>query len=426
VGCDVVFSQGVRRVSLICVATVLATAAPAALAQAPANPAPPSASTGSATSVGQATATLTGTVNPSGAATTYHFEYGTSTDYGLRTAETSAGSGTSDAAVSAPVSGLTSDTTYHFRIVATNPAGVTLGADATLRTAAAPRPPGASTGGVRNVQPAGATLTGTVYPHGQATTYHFEYGTTKAYGAQTAESDAGAAGSGVRASAAIGGLRPHTTYHYRLVATSASGIARGGDHSFTTLRLPQAVTVSASPEPALWSGFVTLTGQVSGVGVGGTTVVVERQDFPFGAGFRTVATQAAKGDGKFRFSVGPLWAATQLRVTTRTTIKVASPVVTVRNRVLVGLRARRLRGRRLELTGAINPAVPAARVSAQRRSASGRWVPVARGGVTPLAGNRSRYALAVGRPRRAAVYRVVVLPQDGGGHVRGVSRERTV
>jgi hypothetical protein len=165
---------------------------------------------------------------------------------------------------------------------------------------------------------------------------------------------------------------------------------------------------------------------VSGVGVGGTTVVVERQDFPFGAGFRTVATQAAKGDGKFRFSVGPLWAATQLRVTTRTTIKVASPVVTVRNRVLVGLRARRLRGRRLELTGAINPAVPAARVSAQRRSASGRWVPVARGGVAPLAGNRSRYALAVGRPRRAAVYRVVVLPQDGGGHVRGVSRERTV
>jgi hypothetical protein len=289
-----------------------------------------------------------------------------------------------------------------------------------------PAPPSVSTRSATNLGQTSATLTGTVNPNGAATTYHFEYGTTKAYGAQTAESDAGAAGSGVRASSAIGGLQPHTTYHYRLVATSASGVARGGDHSFTTLRLPQAVTVSASPEPALWSGFVTLTGQVSGVGVGGTTVVVERQDFPFSAGFRTVATQAANGDGTFRLSVGPLWAATQLRVATRTTIKVASPVMTVRNRVVVGLRARRLRGRRLELTGAINPAVPAARVSAQRRSASGRWMPVARGGVTPLAGNRSRYALPVGRPRRAAVYRVVVLPQDGGGHVRGVSRERAV
>jgi hypothetical protein len=418
----------VHRLSLLLapLAALSFALAPAAGAQVPVNPSPPSASTGPATAVGQTTATLTGTVDPHGSATTYHFEYGTSTGYGLSTTEASAGSGAGDVSVSVPVSGLTSDTTYHYRVVATNAAGVARGADATLRTAAVPRAPSASTGGVRAVQPDGATLTGTAYPHGQATSYHFEYGRTKAYGAQTAEADAGAGTAGVRVSAAIGGLLAHTTYHYRLVAANASGVARGNDHSFTTLRLPQSITVSARPEPAIWGGFTTLSGRVSGSGVGGTTVEVQRQDFPFAAGFRTVATQAAKSDGSFRFSVGPLWSAGQLRVVTRTTIAVTSPVLSVRNRVLVGMRAQRVRDRRLELTGSINPAVPAARVSAQRRSPSGRWVPLARGGVTALAGSRSRYALIVRRARRAADYRVVVLPQDGGAHVRGVSRERVI
>jgi hypothetical protein len=74
----------------------------------------------------------------------------------------------------------------------------------------------------------------------------------------------------------------------------------------------------------------------------------------------------------------------------------------------------------------VNPAVPAARVSVQRMSASGHWAPVARGGVAALAGNRSRYAFVVRRTPAPRLYRVVVLPQDGGAHVRGVSRQRLV
>ncbi|HEU4978690.1 MAG TPA: fibronectin type III domain-containing protein, partial [Solirubrobacteraceae bacterium] len=390
------------------------------------NPVPPAATTGTSTDVGQSTATFTGTVNPEGVPATYHFDYGTSTSYGLTTAETSAGTGSSDVAVSVPVSGLTSDTTYHVRLVATNAAGVTRGADVTLRTLAPPRAPSAGTGGARSVTPTGATLTGTVYPHGQATTYHFDYGTSKSYGASTAETGAGASTSGVRVSAAIAGLKPYTKYHYRVVATNATGVARGNDHTFTTLRLPQAVTLSAAPEPSFWSGFTTLTGRVTGQGVGGTTVIVQRQDFPFTAGFRQVATQATKSDGSFLFSIGPLWDATQLRVVTRTTIAVSSPTVTVRNRVLVGLRVQRLSGRRVRLTGAISPAAPRARVSVQRLSARGHWSPVAHGGVAPLARDRSRYALVVQRPRAERRFRVVVLPNDGGAHVRGVSRERVI
>src|SRR5438874_6409012 len=56
--------------------------------------APPSATTGAATSVTQSGATLTGTVDPQGMATTYRFEYGTSSSYGLQTGEVDAGSGT--------------------------------------------------------------------------------------------------------------------------------------------------------------------------------------------------------------------------------------------------------------------------------------------------------------------------------------------
>src|SRR4051812_19458267 len=55
---------------------------------------PPSATTGAASSVTQSSATVSGTVDPQGIATTYRFEYGTSSSYGLQTADVDAGSGT--------------------------------------------------------------------------------------------------------------------------------------------------------------------------------------------------------------------------------------------------------------------------------------------------------------------------------------------
>ena len=92
-----------------------------------------------------------GTVDPQGMATTYRFEYGTSSSYGLQTAEVDAGSGTGAVDASATLTGLTNDTTYHYRVVATNAAGVTRGSDRTLKTDARPGPPGATTGSARNV-----------------------------------------------------------------------------------------------------------------------------------------------------------------------------------------------------------------------------------------------------------------------------------
>jgi hypothetical protein len=403
------------RVALLVVALLVPATAVAA--------GPPSATTGAAKNVTQNTATLTGTVDPQGTATTYRFEYGTSTAYGLQTPDTDAGSGTGAVDAAAALGGLTTDTTYHYRVVATNAAGITRGSDHTFKTTAAPGPPTASTGSAHNVTPVAVRLTGTVDPNGRATTYRFEYGTSTSYGASTADAGAGSGQSAKSVSASITGLTPNTRYHYRVVATNDAGIARGRDRSFVTLRNPQGVTASASPNPAPWSGSTTVTGRVSGQGVGGTTVALERQDFPFGGPFYLVATKAAASNGSFSFKVGPLWAMARLRLTTRTTIVAASPIVEVRNALRVGLRASRISGHRVRLQGAVSPAVPAGRATLQKRSPTGRWVPVRRAGVHPLAGARSRYAFTV---RRRGSYRVVVLPRDHFAHVHGTSREITL
>jgi N-acetylmuramoyl-L-alanine amidase len=94
----------------------------------------PMAVTGSATNVSRNGATVAGSVNPNGAATSYWFQYGTSTSYGASTASGDAGSGTTAVTVGAVLSGLSRAKTYHYRVVARNSAGTSYGADKTFRT----------------------------------------------------------------------------------------------------------------------------------------------------------------------------------------------------------------------------------------------------------------------------------------------------
>jgi hypothetical protein len=91
----------------------------------------PSVTTGPATKVTEHSATLNGTVNPSGLSTTYYFEWGQTAAYGNTSPATpaSAGSGWDNVAVSTNLTVLIRNTTYHLRLVATNSMGTTYGSD---------------------------------------------------------------------------------------------------------------------------------------------------------------------------------------------------------------------------------------------------------------------------------------------------------
>jgi hypothetical protein len=250
---------GIHRILGIAVlaSTVSLTFAGAAVA------ATPSAITGPVTSVGPTTATATGTVNPNGQATSWYVEYGTSTSYGTKTANVSAGSGTANAGVSASLTGLTAGTTYHYRVVATNSSGTARGSDGIFTTSAGPV---AVTGSATSVTTTSATLNGTVDPNGRATTWYFEYGTSTSYGSKTAEKSAGSGTSTTGVAGPVSGLTRGRLYHYRLVATSDAGTSRGADQSFSTITAPTAVTGAASSiglTSAKLNGTVTANGQAT-------------------------------------------------------------------------------------------------------------------------------------------------------------------
>ncbi len=95
--------------------------------------------------------------------------------------------------------------------------------------------------------PATATLSGTVDPNSDATTHHFDYGTSPSYGSQTSETTVGESADPQPVSAQISGLLPNTTYHYRLVATNSLGITEVADKTFTT---PATLSVSIDSGPS--------------------------------------------------------------------------------------------------------------------------------------------------------------------------------
>ena len=90
-------------------------------------------------------------------------------------------------------------------------------------------PPAVVTSEATGVTTSAATLHGSVNPFGVASTYHFEYGPTTAYGSSTTPQPAGSGYAAVPVSAALEGLAPGSTIHYRLVAESGDGSSAGGD-----------------------------------------------------------------------------------------------------------------------------------------------------------------------------------------------------
>ena len=126
-----------RNSVLVALAFVFAFALSAAPGQA-ASATAPSVSTGGAASISYSSATLDGSVDPRSQETNYVFQYGPTGSYGSQTPLSPAGSGTKTIKVSQSVSGLQPLTTYHYRIVASSPAGTTKGKERTFTTLAIP------------------------------------------------------------------------------------------------------------------------------------------------------------------------------------------------------------------------------------------------------------------------------------------------
>jgi hypothetical protein len=87
-----------------------------------------------------------------------------------------------------------------------------------------------------NIQGTSALLKGTVDPEGLATTYRFQYGTSAGFSgaSTTATEPAGQGNEPTPARASVSGLKPVTTYYFRLVATNSSGTTTGATQSFQT------------------------------------------------------------------------------------------------------------------------------------------------------------------------------------------------
>ena len=202
---------------------------------------PAQITTGAATAITDIGATLNGTVNPNGVATTAWVEWGTDTSYGTTTSpHTDVGSGSGFASFDAPITGLAPTTTYHFRAVANDGTTTVQGPDMVFTT-----PAQITTAAATAITYNGATLNGTVYPNGAATTAWFEYGTDTSYGNTTSPAtDVGSGSASVPFDAPITGLTPTTTYHFRAVASNGTTTVQGPDMTFTTPRHNAIITWS--------------------------------------------------------------------------------------------------------------------------------------------------------------------------------------
>ena len=92
-------------------------------------------------------------------------------------------------------------------------------------------------------------------PNAQATSYLFQYGTTTAYGSETATASAGSSSAAQTAAATVTGLSPSTTYHFRIVATNGSDTTYGPNATFTTSAAGPAPP-SSPPVPELGRSVV--------------------------------------------------------------------------------------------------------------------------------------------------------------------------
>jgi DNA-binding beta-propeller fold protein YncE len=216
---------------------------------------------GGVTFPGPTRARLQGGVYPNGAASTYQLEWGLAGkpfENVTPVPPQNVGAGPDPVPLTLEISGLSPNTSYHARLVASSSEGSVTTPEVLLGTP--DWPPEVATGGVSNLSTTGATLHGSVNPAGTPTRFNFEWGrNAESYSNATSMVSIGSGVSSQAVSAAIAGLTPETVYHYRVHADNQRGAdSYGSDRTFITpAGEPVMKSAFSFPDPA---GIATETG----------------------------------------------------------------------------------------------------------------------------------------------------------------------
>lgn len=284
--------------------------------------------------------------------------------------------------------------------------------------------PTVTTGGVAQITQNSGKLKGTIDPNGTATSYIFQFGTTKLYGAQSAPLPAGAGNKPRKVSVVVSSLAPATRYHYRLVGLRGTRVFPGADKTFKTKPQPLGVSLVATPNPIRIGGGTTLSGTLTGTGSDGRRVQLQVNAWPYTSGFQPglVNDQITKTDGTFAFTVFPVNVNTQYRVLMPAKPEVVSPIVVLGTLNKVTRHAKVKRGSkrgRIHFFGRIRPALDGAAVYVQKLR-KGIWTNIAQTNAVHTTKGYSRYSKRV-RQRRGGRYRIVVVDASGA-HSPAISK----
>jgi hypothetical protein len=189
---------------------------------------------------GQHSVRISTSINPHALDTHYHIEYGTGNGYGSSTP--SVDLGMRSASDETEITGLTLDSTYHFRVVATNSEGSVESADQTFTTESVASISEIAIGEIKTTS---AKLSAEVDDYKAPVTYHFEYGTTTGYGSVTPSTALAGSENWLSVEATLTGLSQNTTYHLRLVVEGGSETVKSSDITLTT----ESVTAGALTLP---------------------------------------------------------------------------------------------------------------------------------------------------------------------------------